>query len=66
MVTEGSSVDLYQMYWPSTSWRYGRARFDFLVRRAHTKLEPHLHEYDAQRLRSRRVLAQVPCSNAQL
>ena len=38
----------------------------FPGRRAHTRLEPHHDEYDAQCLRSRRVLAQVPCRKAQL
>ena len=41
----------------------GRARFDFAVRRAYSRLEPHHHEYDAQRLCSRRVMAQVLCGN---
>ena len=46
------SVDFSQICWRSTSWRYGRARFDVPFRRAHTRLEP--------------LLLQVPCRNAQL
>ena len=67
-MTEGIETALMfaNFFWRSGSPRSGHARFDFPARRAHTRLEPHHHEYEAQRLRSRRVLAQVPCRNVEL